>query len=198
MCVCVCVCHVWCENMAYHVFSLCHVLSCRLCWLPSCFLILISYLAPPVLPHYLTFLLPIYSPCPVLVCSFCWYFFESSHFSPFPHLTVKCSKAFVKPQHAQPWGGWATTPEDPTGYHSSPLQIGKRGYSLLTKIGQLKTGKMLPGLMSLDFCWDVNRMRTWIHHALLPLCRLESIYCIAHYLHGRINKDSNEMMIIPM
>jgi len=39
----------------------------------------------------------------------------------------------------------------------------------------------LPGLMSLDFCWDIqmvesefgiNRMRTWIHHALLPLCRL--------------------------
>ena len=36
----------------------------------------------------------------------------------------------------------------------SPLQIGKRGYNLheLTKIGQLKTGKMLPDLMSLDFC----------------------------------------------
>uniref|UniRef100_A0A8C2PPV3 DIS3-like exonuclease 2 n=1 Tax=Cyprinus carpio TaxID=7962 RepID=A0A8C2PPV3_CYPCA len=36
---------------------------------------------------------------------------------------------------------WATTAEDPTGYHSSPLQIGKRGYNLheLTKIGQLKT-----------------------------------------------------------
>jgi len=33
--------------------------------------------------------------------------------------------------------------EDPTGSHSSPLQIGKRGYNLqeLTKIGQLKTGK---------------------------------------------------------
>jgi len=39
----------------------------------------------------------------------------------------------------------------------------------------------LPGLMSLDFCWDiqmvesefgVNRLRTWIHHAWLPLCRL--------------------------
>jgi len=38
-----------------------------------------------------------------------------------------------------------------------------------------------PVLMSLDFCWDiqmvesefgVNRMGTWIHHALLPLCRL--------------------------
>uniref|UniRef100_A0AAY5KPP9 Transposase Tc1-like domain-containing protein n=1 Tax=Esox lucius TaxID=8010 RepID=A0AAY5KPP9_ESOLU len=30
----------------------------------------------------------------------------------------------------------------------------KRGYNLhkLTKIGQLKTGRMLPGLMSLDFC----------------------------------------------
>jgi len=61
-----------------------------------------------------------------------------------------------------------------TGYHSFPLQIGKRGYNLkeLAKIGQLKTGKMLPGLMSLDFCWDIqielefgmNRMTTWIHH----------------------------------
>jgi len=44
------------------------------------------------------------------------------------------------PQHAQPRDGWATA-EDPTGYHSSRLQIGKRGYNLqeLTKIGQLKT-----------------------------------------------------------
>jgi len=43
----------------------------------------------------------------------------------------------------------------PGGYNSSPLQKGKRGYNLqeLTKIKQLKTGKMLPGLMSLDFCW---------------------------------------------
>jgi len=34
---------------------------------------------------------------------------------------------------------------DPTGYHSSPLQIGKRGYNLqdLTKIGQLKNGKKI-------------------------------------------------------
>jgi len=33
-------------------------------------------------------------------------------------------------------------------------QTGKRGYNLqvLTKIGQLKTGKMLPGLTSLNFC----------------------------------------------
>uniref|UniRef100_A0AAY5L5A9 Transposase Tc1-like domain-containing protein n=1 Tax=Esox lucius TaxID=8010 RepID=A0AAY5L5A9_ESOLU len=37
------------------------------------------------------------------------------------------------------------------GYNSR--KIGKRGYNLheLTKIGQLKTGRMLPGLMSLDF-----------------------------------------------
>jgi len=36
--------------------------------------------------------------------------------------------------------GWATTAEDPTRYHSFPVQIGKRGYNLqeLTKIGQLK------------------------------------------------------------
>jgi len=26
----------------------------------------------------------------------------------------------------------------------------------LTKIGQLKTGKMLPGVMSLNFCWDIQ------------------------------------------
>jgi len=96
--------------------------------------------------------------------------------------TEVCSKAFVKPQHAQPWGGWATTPEDPTGYHSSPLQIGKRGYSLLNKIGQLKTGKMLPGLMSLDFCWDVNRMRTWMlcyHCAGWNLYIVLPIICMA-------------------
>jgi len=41
-----------------------------------------------------------------------------------------------------------------TGYHPSPLQIEKRDYNLqeLIKIFQLKNGKMLPGLMSLDFC----------------------------------------------
>jgi len=78
-------------------------------------------------------------------------------------LSLFQSKVFVKPQHAtlrQP-----TTAEDPTGYHSSAQQIGKRGYSLqeLTKIGQLKTGKMLPGLMSPDFCWDISdgRVRIW-------------------------------------
>jgi len=64
-------------------------------------------------------------------------------------------------------------------YHSFPLRIGKRGYNLLqelTKIGQLKTGEMLPGLMSLD---SVETFRIWRkqnenidHHALLPLCRL--------------------------
>jgi len=63
------------------------------------------------------------------------------------HVTLKTGgmAAMYKPQHAQPWGGWATTAEDPTGYHSSPLQRGKRGYNLqeLTKIGQLKTLKML-------------------------------------------------------
>jgi len=54
----------------------------------------------------------------------------------------------------------------------------------LARVGQLKTGKMLPGRMSLDFCGEtgdiqmvesgfgVNRIKTWIHHALLPLCRL--------------------------
>jgi len=39
---------------------------------------------------------------------------------------------------------WKET-EDPTRYHSSPLQIGKRSYNLqeLTKIGKLKTGSYL-------------------------------------------------------
>jgi len=45
----------------------------------------------------------------------------------YPLVTTEvCSKAFVKPQHAQPWGGWAKTAEDPTRFHSSPLQIEKR------------------------------------------------------------------------
>jgi len=47
-------------------------------------------------------------------------------------------------------------------YHSSPLQIGKRGYNLqeLTKIGQLKTGKRWPGRMSLDFCLDIQMVES--------------------------------------
>jgi len=28
------------------------------------------------------------------------------------------------------------------------------------EIGQLKTGKMLPGLMSLDFCWDIQMVES--------------------------------------
>jgi len=62
------------------------------------------------------------------------------------------------------FGGWATTAEDPTGYHSSPLQIGKRGYNLqeLTKIGQLKTEKNR--VSSLDFCWDIQMVRVRIWH----------------------------------
>jgi len=43
-------------------------------------------------------------------------------------------------------GEWATTAEDPTGYHLSPLQIGKRGYNLqeLTKIGSWRLEKCCP------------------------------------------------------
>jgi len=49
------------------VFVMCdHVLSCRLCQLLSCCFLIISYFTPSVLPHYLSFLLPIYSLCPVL------------------------------------------------------------------------------------------------------------------------------------
>jgi len=43
----------------------------------------------------------------------------------------------------------------------------------------LKTGKRLPGLMSLDFCRDIQMVElefvvneNMIHHGLLPLCRL--------------------------
>jgi len=76
----------------------------------------------------------------------------------------------VKPQHTQP-----TTAEDPTGYHSSPLQIGKRSCNLqeLTKIRQLKTGKMLPGLMSLDF----SRVRIWVkqNENMDPACLVTTV-----------------------
>jgi len=43
-------------------------------------------------------------------------------------------------------------------------KIGKRGYNLqeLTQIGQLKTGKMLPGLMSLFLLrHSDSRVRVW-------------------------------------
>jgi len=74
-----------------------------------------------------------------------------------------------------------TTAEDPNGCHSYPLQIGKGGYNLqeLSKIGQLKSGKNVAWsdesrilLRHSDGEFGVNRMRTWSHHALLPLCRL--------------------------
>jgi len=41
----------------------------------------------------------------------------------------------------------------------------------LTKIGQLKTGKMLPGLMSLDLCWDIQMVESqteWEHGSIVP------------------------------
>ncbi len=57
---CACFCFVWA------LLSCFHVLSCLLSWpRPSCYLI-ISSVAPPVVPHYPPHLLPIYSPC---VCS---------------------------------------------------------------------------------------------------------------------------------
>jgi len=59
--------------------------------------------------------------------------------------SAECEIADTTTEGNKRWGtfipirlatGWATTAEDPTGYHSSPLQIGKRGYNLqvLTKI----------------------------------------------------------------
>jgi len=60
---------------------------------------------------------------------------------------------------------------------SSLLQVGKRGYNLqeLTKIGQLKTGKMLPGLMSLE-SWDIQ-MEDWhkLNENMDPSCLVTTV-----------------------
>ncbi len=55
------------------------------------------------------------------------------------------------------------------------LQFAIVGSPRLTKIGQWKIGKILPGLMSLDFCCDiqmVGNMKAWIHPALSQRFRL--------------------------
>ncbi len=54
-------------------------------------------------------------------------------------------------------------------------------FDRLTKFGQQKIGKTLPGLMSLDFCCNIQRvgsdfrvknMKAWIHPALFQWFRL--------------------------
>ncbi len=86
-------------------------------------------------------------------------------------------------QHVEPWSRWATAAEDHTGCRSCQLRTGNRGYNShrLTKIGQQKIVKTLPGQMSLDFCCDiqmlgsefaVKNMKAWIHPALCKRFRL--------------------------
>ncbi len=79
-------------------------------------------------------------------------------------------------KHIEPWSRWSTTAEDHTGCRSCQLRTGHRGYNShrLTKIGQQKIGKMLPGLMSLDFCFDIKMVvsvfgvKNWKHGSILP------------------------------
>lgn len=72
---------------------------------------------------------------------------------------------------------------DHTGCHSCELRTGNWGYNWygLPLTGQQKIGKMLPGLLSLNFCSDtqivgsefgVNNMKTWIHPVLYQRFRL--------------------------
>ncbi len=76
----------------------------------------------------------------------------------------------------KPWSRWATAAEDHTGCHSCQLRTGNGGYNShrLTNIGQQKIGKTLPGLMSLDFCCDIQMVgsefgvKTWKHGSILP------------------------------
>ncbi len=86
-------------------------------------------------------------------------------------------------QHVEPWSRWTTAAEDHTGCRSCQLWTGHRGYNShrLTEIGQEKIGKTLPGLMSLDFCcniqmleseFGVKNMKAWIHPALSQRFRL--------------------------
>jgi len=73
---------------------------------------------------------------------------------------------------------WPTTAENPTGYHSSPLQIGKRVYNFqeLTKNWMVEDWKnvliSVGDIQMVESEFGINIMRTWIHHTLLPLCRL--------------------------
>ncbi len=72
--------------------------------------------------------------------------------------TNVCRIPSLNAQHAEPWIRWATAAEDHTGCRFSQLRTGNGGYSSyrITKIGQSKIGKTLPGLMSLDFCCDIQ------------------------------------------
>ncbi len=110
--------------------------------------------------------------------------------------TIKiCRIPSLNTQHVEPWSRWATAAEDHTGCRSCQLRTGNGGYNWhrLTKIGQKKIGKKLPGLMSLDFCWDiqmigsefgVKNMKTWIHPALsqwFRLCDRTAHFRVAFY-----------------
>ncbi len=83
----------------------------------------------------------------------------------------------------EPWSRWAPAAEDHTGCRSCQIRTGHGGYNShrFTKIGQQKMVKTLPGLMSLDFCcniqmlgsvFGVKNMKAWIHHVLSQRFRL--------------------------
>ncbi len=72
--------------------------------------------------------------------------------------TNVCRIPSLNAQHVEPWIRWATAAEDPTGCCSCQLRTGNGGYNShrLPTIEQQKNGKTLPGLMSLDFCCDIQ------------------------------------------
>ncbi len=88
-----------------------------------------------------------------------------------------CRIPSLNTQHLEPWSRWATAAEDHTGCRSWQLRTENRDYNSHrnTKIEQWKIVKTLPGLMSLDFCCDIQMigsefgvkdMKAWIHPAL--------------------------------
>ncbi len=99
------------------------------------------------------------------------------------HYNQGMQNTSLNAQQVEPWSRWSTAAEDHTGCHSCQLRTGNGGYNShrLTKIGQKKNRKTLPGLMSLDFCCDiqmvgsefgVKNIRAWIHPALSQRFRL--------------------------
>ncbi len=87
-------------------------------------------------------------------------------------------------QHIESWSRWTTAAEDHTGCLSCQLRTGNGDYNShkFTKIGQQKIGKTLPGLMSLDFCCDIQMVvsvfgiKNWKHGSILP-CLNGSSWC---------------------
>ncbi len=87
-----------------------------------------------------------------------------------------CRIPSLNAQHVEAWSRWATAAEDHTGCRSCQLRTGNGGYNShrFTKIG-----KTLPGLMSLDFCCDIQdgRVRIWRkeHESMDPSCLVSTV-----------------------